>query len=200
MQPRSFSGRNPPVWKAPVSLIINWRGPGGFLPTSADSATLGSIVIVLASHLRPPPDMSPYLLNLIKNILLISPMHIIHKILWGIFISSRIQHRGDQSCKVNLVRSFCVEMQKKKPTREDIVSASLVTPITVPITAVDPWSLLLTEMQKFTRGMVQERQSPHLSDLVLFCFDSFLNKLQKQTQHQQTNHEMTWLPAEVMIN
>lgn len=117
MQPRSFSGRNPPVWKAPVSLIINWRGPGGFLPTSADSATLGSIVIVLACHLRPPPDMSPYLLNLIKNILLISPMHIIHKILWGIFISSRIQHRGDQSCKVNLVRSFCVEMQKKNHQR-----------------------------------------------------------------------------------
>lgn len=45
---------------------------------------------------------------------------------------------------------LCVEMHKKKEeaknTREDISSSSLVTSIMAPVSAVDPWSLLLTEM------------------------------------------------------
>lgn len=55
----------------------------------------------------------------------------------------------------------------QKPTREDVVSASLVTPIIVHIPAVDPWSPLLTEIQNFTHGtvIVEEKQT-HL----LACF------------------------------
>lgn len=53
MQSQSFAGPN-----SPVSMEL--------LPTSVRSATLESIVIVLASHFKPPPDMSAYHLNLIK--------------------------------------------------------------------------------------------------------------------------------------
>lgn len=82
------------------------------------SITLGSIVIVLASHFRPPPDMSEYLLNPIKNIRLISPMHIIHKILWGMFTSSRIQHHGDKVSTLQgakwILRGLCAKPHQRR--------------------------------------------------------------------------------------
>lgn len=65
MDPRSFAGRNPPVSKS--SFPHHWlEGPPEDSYTRAYSETLRRIVIVLASDFRPPPDMSAYLLNLIK--------------------------------------------------------------------------------------------------------------------------------------
>lgn len=123
-------------------------------------------------------------------------MHIICKILSGIFISSRIQTAPRRqivaSCQASIVGALC---WNAKSIREDAVSASLVTPITVPITAVAPWSPLLTEMQIFIQGghAVDERRT--VIPRPVFSADSvviFILLRTKCIQHRQANHEMTW--------
>lgn len=66
------------------------------------------------------------------------------KKLRGNFMSSRKHSTVETEHSTSKVAEWilsgrCVEMQK--PTREDVVSASMATPITDPITAAAPWSL-----------------------------------------------------------
>lgn len=61
-----------------------WGGGGQLFPTSADRATLR-----LSSPLRLPAETSAYLSDLIKNILLISPVLASRNVLRGIF--ARVQ-------------------------------------------------------------------------------------------------------------